>query len=53
MYILLRMGYSHEAEAYTGYIFQRIKEATARNGPLPIMFTIVSSSVRGLISILI
>lgn len=40
IYILLRMGFSHEAEAYTGYIFQRIKEAEARHGALPIMFTI-------------
>jgi hypothetical protein len=38
IYILLRMGYSHEAEAYTSYIFQRIKEAKARHGALPIMF---------------
>ncbi|KAH7409977.1 Six-hairpin glycosidase-like protein [Phaeosphaeria sp. MPI-PUGE-AT-0046c] len=40
IYILLRMGFSHEAEAYIGYIFQRIKEAKARKGALPIMFTI-------------
>jgi GH15 family glucan-1,4-alpha-glucosidase len=32
--------FSHEAEAYIGYIFQRIKEAKARRGALPIMFTI-------------
>jgi hypothetical protein len=40
IYILLRMGFSHEAEAYIGYIFQRIKEAKVRRGALPIMFTI-------------
>ncbi|KAL5120944.1 hypothetical protein ACEQ8H_001132 [Pleosporales sp. CAS-2024a] len=40
IYILLRMGFSHEAEAYISYIFQRIKEAKARQGALPIMFTI-------------
>ncbi|KAJ4375038.1 hypothetical protein N0V83_002117 [Neocucurbitaria cava] len=40
IYILLRMGFSHEAEAYTSYIFQRVKEAKARHGALPIMFTI-------------
>jgi GH15 family glucan-1,4-alpha-glucosidase len=39
IYILLRMGFSHEAEAYISYIFQRIKEAKARHGALPIMFT--------------
>ncbi|KAH4177398.1 hypothetical protein HBH43_051650 [Parastagonospora nodorum] len=40
IYILLRMGFSHEAEAYISYIFQRVKEAKARHGALPIMFTI-------------
>lgn len=40
IYILLRMGFGHESEAYIGYIFQRIKEAKARKGALPIMFTI-------------
>ncbi|KAF2027906.1 Six-hairpin glycosidase [Setomelanomma holmii] len=44
IYILLRMGYSQEAEAYTGYIFQRMKEAKARHGALPIMFTIWGST---------
>ncbi|KAF1848550.1 glycoside hydrolase family 15 protein [Cucurbitaria berberidis CBS 394.84] len=39
IYILLRLGFSHEAEAYTSYIFQRVKEAKARHGALPIMFT--------------
>jgi GH15 family glucan-1,4-alpha-glucosidase len=42
IYIFLRMGFSHEAEAYTSYIFQRVKEAKARHGALPIMFTIWS-----------
>ncbi|KAH8724495.1 glycosyl hydrolase [Phaeosphaeriaceae sp. PMI808] len=40
IYILLRMGFSHESEAYIGYIFQRVKEAKVRSGGLPIMFTI-------------
>ncbi|KAH6644065.1 glycosyl hydrolase [Boeremia exigua] len=41
IYIFLRMGYSYEAEAYSGFMFQRIDEAKERkmNG-LPIMFTI-------------
>jgi hypothetical protein len=37
------MGFSHEAEAYVSYIFQRIKEAKARHGALPIMFTMYVS----------
>lgn len=40
IYILLRCGFSIEAEAYISYIFQRVKEAKAREGALPIMFTI-------------
>ena len=40
IYILLRLGFSHEAEAYISYIFQRVKEAKERQGELPIMFTI-------------
>ncbi|CAO2654169.1 Nn.00g109020.m01.CDS01 [Neocucurbitaria sp. VM-36] len=35
-----RNSRGHEAEAYTSYIFQRVKEAKARHGALPIMFTI-------------
>ena len=34
------MGFMHEAEAYTSFIFQRIAEAKAKKGALPIMFTI-------------
>lgn len=44
IYILLRTGFSHEAEAYVSYIFQRVKEAKARNGALPIMFSIHGES---------
>jgi GH15 family glucan-1,4-alpha-glucosidase len=44
IYILLRMGFSHEAEAYTSYIFQRMKEAKARHGALPIMFKITGGT---------
>jgi GH15 family glucan-1,4-alpha-glucosidase len=40
IYTFLRMGFSHEAEAYISYIFQRVKEAKARQGALPIMMTI-------------
>ncbi|KAI4942014.1 hypothetical protein J4E91_010401 [Alternaria rosae] len=40
IYTFLRMGISHEAEAYISYIFQRVKEAKARQGALPIMMTI-------------
>ncbi|KAH9869306.1 hypothetical protein IAQ61_006512 [Plenodomus lingam] len=40
IYILLRLGFSHEAEAYISYIFQRVKETKSRGSPLPIMFTI-------------
>ncbi|KAF1979500.1 glycosyl hydrolase [Bimuria novae-zelandiae CBS 107.79] len=40
IYILLRMGFMHEAEAYTSFIFQQIAEAKAKKGALPIMFTI-------------
>ena len=40
IYTFLRMGFSYEAEAYISYIFQRVKEAKARKGALPIMMTI-------------
>ncbi|KAF1963500.1 Six-hairpin glycosidase [Byssothecium circinans] len=40
IYILLRLGFKHEAEAYTSFIFQRVAEVKARQGALPIMFTI-------------
>ncbi|CAA9957174.1 Glycosyl hydrolase [Pyrenophora teres f. maculata] len=43
IYILLRMGFSHEAEAYISYIFQRVKEAKERHGQLPIMFSITGN----------
>lgn len=44
IYILLRCGFSIEAEAYISYIFQRVKEAKARKGALPIMFSITGST---------
>ncbi|KAF1836334.1 hypothetical protein BDW02DRAFT_637937 [Decorospora gaudefroyi] len=44
IYIFLRMGFNHEAQAYTSYIFQRVKEAKARHGALPIMFTIMGET---------
>ena len=40
IYTFLRMGFNNEAEAYISYIFQRVKEAKARQGALPIMMTI-------------
>ncbi|KAF2115437.1 Six-hairpin glycosidase [Lophiotrema nucula] len=40
IYILLRMGFTDEAEAYTNFIFERIKHTRTPEGDLPIMFTI-------------
>ncbi|KAF2278008.1 Six-hairpin glycosidase [Westerdykella ornata] len=40
IYILLRLGFSVEAEAYTSFMFQRVKEVKKKHGALPIMFTI-------------
>ncbi|OJJ45425.1 hypothetical protein ASPZODRAFT_134080 [Penicilliopsis zonata CBS 506.65] len=45
LYVFLKMGYSDEAEAYVGFIFERIlqpttKAATDRRPLLPLMFTI-------------
>lgn len=40
IYILLRLGFTDEAEAYTNFIFDRIKENRSEEGALPIMFTI-------------
>jgi GH15 family glucan-1,4-alpha-glucosidase len=40
IYILLRLGFTEEAEAYTNFIFERIKHNRSEDGALPIMFTI-------------
>ncbi|PVH97273.1 glycoside hydrolase family 15 protein [Periconia macrospinosa] len=40
IYILLRMGFMLEAEAYTSFIFERLAQAKINNHGLPIMFTI-------------
>lgn len=40
IYILLRLGFTEEADAYTNFIFERIKYNRSRDGALPIMFTI-------------
>ncbi|KAI0136556.1 Six-hairpin glycosidase-like protein [Xylariales sp. AK1849] len=40
IYILLRLGFTEEADAYMEFISERIQESTTRGGGLPIMFTI-------------
>lgn len=40
IYILLRMGFMHEAEAYTSFIFERVAQIKTDHHGLPIMFTI-------------
>ncbi|KAI0896949.1 glycoside hydrolase family 15 protein [Annulohypoxylon nitens] len=40
IYILLRMGFTEEADAYMEFINNRVREAMAAGGDLPIMFTI-------------
>ncbi|KAF2877865.1 Six-hairpin glycosidase-like protein [Massariosphaeria phaeospora] len=40
IYVLLRLGFTEEAEAYTNVIFERIQIAKERGGSLPIMFDI-------------
>ncbi|KAI9835268.1 MAG: hypothetical protein M1819_002412 [Sarea resinae] len=40
VYILLRMGFTEEAEAYMGFITERIKYSRSKDGALPIMFSI-------------
>jgi GH15 family glucan-1,4-alpha-glucosidase len=40
IYILLRLGFTEEADAYTNFIFERIKKNRTAEGALPIMFTI-------------
>ncbi|KAL2757579.1 glycoside hydrolase family 15 protein [Sodiomyces alcalophilus JCM 7366] len=40
IYILLRMGYSQEADAYMHFINERLEKSLNPDGGLPIMFTI-------------
>ncbi|KAI0600773.1 Six-hairpin glycosidase-like protein [Biscogniauxia sp. FL1348] len=40
IYILLRMGFTDEADAYMGFINDRFMKSTNEDGGLPIMFTI-------------
>ncbi|KAI1310393.1 Six-hairpin glycosidase-like protein [Xylaria venustula] len=40
IYILLRMGFSDEADAYMGFISDRFQKSLTKDGALPIMFTI-------------
>lgn len=44
IYILLRMGYTEEAEAYMGFISDRIRYSRTKEGALPIMFSIRGST---------
>ncbi|KAI1094907.1 glycoside hydrolase family 15 protein [Rostrohypoxylon terebratum] len=45
IYILLRMGFTEEADAYMEFINSRVREAMAAGGDLPIMFTIRGETV--------
>ncbi|KAI0022938.1 glycosyl hydrolase [Xylariomycetidae sp. FL0641] len=40
IYILLRMGFTEEADAYMNFIDERFQKSTTQEGGLPIMFTI-------------
>ena len=40
IYILLRMGFKQEAEAYMHFIKRRLQDSRTAEGALPIMFTI-------------
>ena len=40
IYILLRMGFTEEADAYMGFISDRFRKSRSREGALPIMFSI-------------
>lgn len=40
VYILLRMGFSEEADAYMAFISERMQKSRTPDGGLPIMFTI-------------
>lgn len=40
IYILLRMGFTEEADAYMEFISDRFRKSRGADGALPIMFTI-------------
>jgi len=40
IYILLRMGFTQEADAYMDFISERFRTSRSPEGALPIMFTI-------------
>lgn len=40
IYILLRMGFTEEADAYMEFISERFRKSRLKDGALPIMFTI-------------
>ena len=40
IYILLRMGFTAEADAYMDFISERFRRSRGPDGALPIMFTI-------------
>ncbi|KAI9736836.1 MAG: hypothetical protein M1818_005887 [Claussenomyces sp. TS43310] len=40
IYILLRMGFTEEADAYMAFISDRLRKSRSEEGALPIMFTI-------------
>jgi GH15 family glucan-1,4-alpha-glucosidase len=40
IYILLRLGFTEEADAYMEFINERFQQSTTQEGGLPIMFTI-------------
>lgn len=40
IYILLRMGFTEEADSYMDFISERFRKSRAPDGALPIMFTI-------------
>lgn len=40
IYILLRLGFTEEADSYMAFISERFEKSTTEDGGLPIMFTI-------------
>lgn len=44
IYVLLRMGFTEEAEAYVNYVTDRIRHSRTKEGAMPIMFGIREDS---------
>jgi len=44
IYVLLRMGFTEEAEAYVNYVTKRIQHSRTKEGAMPIMFGIREES---------